>query len=64
MREVELSQRNEPGYKLRSSPHSPQHVEGTPHFFVRELTDAEVVRSMIKNDESPAVEHLGSSRHQ
>jgi len=63
MREVELSQRSEPGYKLQSSPHS-QHVEGTPHFFVRGLTDAEVVQSMIKNDESQVVEHLGSGRHQ
>ncbi len=63
MREVELSQQSKPGYKLQSSPHS-QHVEGMPHFFVQGLTDAIVIQSMIKNDESQAVEHLRSGRHQ
>ncbi len=63
MREVELSQWSEPGYKLWRSPHS-QHVKGTPHFFVWGLTDAEVVQSMIKNDKSQAVEHLRSGQHQ
>lgn len=44
---------DEPECRLRSSPRSPRRVEGTPHFFVQESTDAEVVRSTIERDESP-----------
>lgn len=52
---MELSWWYEPGCMLRSSPRSPRRVEETPHFFVRESTDTEVVRSMTEKDEGPAV---------
>ena len=56
---MELSWWYGPGCMLRSSLRSPRRVEETPHFFVRESTDTEVVRSMTKKDESLAVCSLG-----
>lgn len=61
-REVE-GKYHEPECRLRSSLHSPQRVEGKPHFFVQEPTETEVVRSKKEGDESPAVQQFGSSRH-